>query len=137
VVRICLSPAKDPGRRVQLAGIARSFNRSQASDQLLVKISAFGQGPATDAIEGFPPECEAGVESAGGVLPNNQNIPLCQAGKSVEFLRQRAEAAGDADDLPAIAGFVFQLASIVEDDQLPLATGRRGAVPPSSMGGSK
>jgi hypothetical protein len=33
------------------------------------------------------------VESACGVLPNNQNVPLCQTGKRVEFLRQRAEAA--------------------------------------------
>jgi len=52
-------------------------------------------------------------------LPNNQHIPLCHAGKGVEFLRQRAEAAGDAHDLPAVATFVFQLAGIVEDDQLP------------------
>ena len=76
-----------------MAGIARSFSRGLLSDQLLVKISAFGQGPATDAIEGFPPEREARVESACGILPNNQNLPLCQAGKGVEFLRQRAEAA--------------------------------------------
>jgi hypothetical protein len=27
------------------------------------------------------------------VLPNNQNVPLCQTGKGVEFLRQRAETA--------------------------------------------
>jgi hypothetical protein len=60
---------------------------------LLVKISAFGQGPAGDAIEGFPPERKAGVESACGVLPNDQNVPLCQAGKSVEFLWQRAETS--------------------------------------------
>jgi hypothetical protein len=33
------------------------------------------------------------VESACGVLPNNQNVPLCQTCKGVEFLRQRAEAA--------------------------------------------
>ena len=53
------------------------------------------------------------------VLPNDQNVPLCQTGKGVELLWQRAEAAGDAVGLPAIAGFVFQLAGIVEDDQLP------------------
>jgi hypothetical protein len=93
VVRICLSPAKDVGRRVHLAGIARIFNRGQASDQLLVKIAAFGQRPAADAFKGFPPEREARVESTCSVLPNNQNVPLCQAGKSVEFLWQRAEAA--------------------------------------------
>jgi hypothetical protein len=93
VARVRLAPAKDPGRRIQLAGITRNFNRSQASDQLLVKISAFGQGPPANPVEGFPPEREAGVESAGGVLPNNQNISLCQAGKGVEFLRQRAETA--------------------------------------------
>ena len=92
VVRVRLAPAKDPGRRIQLAGIARSFNHGLLSDQLLVKISALGQGPAADAFKGFPAKCEAGVESAGGVLPNNQNIPLCQAGKGVEFLRQRPEA---------------------------------------------
>ena len=40
----------------------------QSSDQLLVKIAAFGQRPAADAIEHFPAEREAGVESAGGVL---------------------------------------------------------------------
>ena len=93
VVRVRLVPAENPGRRVQLAGIARSFNRSLLSDQLLIEISAFGQGPAADAIEGFPPEREARVESACGVLPNNQNISLYQTGKGVEFLRQRAEAA--------------------------------------------
>jgi hypothetical protein len=121
VVRVRLAPAKDPGRRVQLAGVARSFNRGQASDQLLIEISAFGQGPAADAFKGFPPEREARVESTGGVvevaafkgtgtvpepvplntgvlqvdivvLPNDQNVPLCQTGKGVEFLRQRAEA---------------------------------------------
>ena len=59
----------------------------------------------------------AGTRSWRGIclwlLPNNQNVPLCQAGKGVEFLRQGAEAAGDADDLPAVATFVFQLAGIV------------------------
>ncbi len=91
VVRVRLAPAKDPGRRIQLAGGASSFNRAQAGDQLLVKISAFRQGQTANPIEGFPPEREAGVESACGVFPNNQNISLCQAGKSVEFLRQLAE----------------------------------------------
>ena len=47
------------------------------------------------------------------VLPNNQNLPLCQTGKSIELLRQRAEATRDADDLPAFTSFVFQLAGIV------------------------
>jgi len=68
VVRVRLAPAKDPGRRVQLAGVARSFNRGLLSDQLLVKISAFGQGPATDAFKGFPPEREARVEPAYSVF---------------------------------------------------------------------
>ena len=53
------------------------------------------------------------------VFPDDQNIPLCQTGKSVELLRQRPESPWDADDLPAFTGFVFQLAGVVEDDQLP------------------
>jgi hypothetical protein len=54
------------------------------------------------------------------VLPNNQNVPLCQAGKGVEFLRQRPETTRNTDDLPAVAGFIFQLAGIV----IILAAGR-------------
>ena len=46
--------------------IARSFNRGQASDQLLVKISAFGQGPATRTVKELPLEREAGAEATDG-----------------------------------------------------------------------
>ena len=92
MVRVRLAPANGPRRRVQLAWIARRLNRGQTSDRLLVKISAFGEGAAANPFERFPAERQAGVESACGVFPKNQNIPLCQAGKGVEFLRQRPEA---------------------------------------------
>jgi len=50
----CLAPPEDPGRRIQPAGIARSFNRGLLSDQLLFKITTPGHGPAANPIEGFP-----------------------------------------------------------------------------------
>ena len=62
----CLAPPKDPVRRVQLAGIARSFNRGLLSDQLLVKISAFGQGPTAKTVKEFPLERETGAEATDG-----------------------------------------------------------------------
>jgi hypothetical protein len=59
-----LAPAENPGRRIQLAGVARSFNRGQTSDQLLVEIATFCEGPAANPVEGFPAKREASVESA-------------------------------------------------------------------------
>ena len=67
VVRVRLNSAEDRERRVQLAGVAQSFDCGQSVNQLLVKIAAIGQWPAADAIEEFAKEREAGVESAGGV----------------------------------------------------------------------
>ena len=34
----------------------------------LIEVTAFAQWPAADAIEDLTPECETGVEAAGGVL---------------------------------------------------------------------
>jgi hypothetical protein len=36
--------------------------------QLLVEVAAFGQRPAIGPVEDLTPECETGVEAAGGVL---------------------------------------------------------------------
>ena len=94
MVRVLLAPAKDPGRRVQLAGIARSFNRSQASDQLLVKISAFGQGPPADAIEGFAAKREAGVESASGVFQTTGMYPCARSAGVLNFFGNERERCG-------------------------------------------
>jgi len=34
----------------------------------LIEVAAFGQWPATNTVEDLTPECETGVEAAGGVL---------------------------------------------------------------------
>jgi hypothetical protein len=85
MVRVRLAPANDPGRRIQLAGIARSFRRGQASDRLLVKSSAFGEGSVGNPFERFPAEREAGVESACGVFPSNQDIPCARPARALNF----------------------------------------------------
>ena len=40
----------------------------QPSDQLLVEVTAFGQWPATNAVEDLTPECKTGMEPTGGVF---------------------------------------------------------------------
>jgi hypothetical protein len=40
----------------------------QPGDQLLIEVTAFGQWPATNTVEDLTPECETGVEAAGGVF---------------------------------------------------------------------
>ena len=40
----------------------------QPSDQLLVEVATFGQWPATNPVEDLTPECENGMEAAGGVF---------------------------------------------------------------------
>ncbi len=68
VVRVRLAPAEDVRWVGELARVAGSFDRVQPSDQLLIEVAAFGQWPAADAVEDLTPECETGVETAGGVL---------------------------------------------------------------------
>jgi hypothetical protein len=56
---------------LKLARVARGFDGVEARDQLLVKVAAFGQRPATDAVEDLTAESQTGVKPTGGVL-------LCQ-----------------------------------------------------------
>ncbi|MEY3172419.1 MAG: hypothetical protein RLZZ436_332 [Planctomycetota bacterium] len=53
---------------LKLAGGAGCFNCVQPSDQLLVEVTAFGQWPATNAVEDLTPECKTGMEPTGGVF---------------------------------------------------------------------
>jgi hypothetical protein len=68
VVRVRLAPAEDVRRVSELTRVAGCFDRVQPRDQLLVEVTAFGQWPAADAVEDFTPECENGMEAAGGVF---------------------------------------------------------------------
>ncbi|MFM7831673.1 MAG: hypothetical protein ACKPJD_07770, partial [Planctomycetaceae bacterium] len=71
VVRIRLTPAEDVRWLSKLARVARSFDSVEPCDQLLVEVAAFGQRPATDAVEDLTAESQTGVEPTGGSL-------LCQ-----------------------------------------------------------
>ncbi|MFM7168163.1 MAG: hypothetical protein ACKO3T_23195 [Planctomycetaceae bacterium] len=52
----------------QTARVARGFDGVEPRDQLLVKVAAFGQRPATDTVEDLTAESQTGVEPTGGVL---------------------------------------------------------------------
>jgi len=68
VVRVRLTPAKDVRRISKLARVSRSFDVAEPREQLLVKVPASGQRPATDAIEDATPEGQTRMEPSGGPL---------------------------------------------------------------------
>jgi hypothetical protein len=68
VVRIRLTPAEDARWLSKLARVARSFDGVEPCDQLLVKVAASGQRPATDAVEDLTAKSQTGVELTGSVL---------------------------------------------------------------------
>ncbi|MFM7918621.1 MAG: hypothetical protein ACKPJJ_00270 [Planctomycetaceae bacterium] len=53
---------------LKLARVARGFDGVEPCDQLLVKVAAFGQRPAADAVEDLTAESQTGMEPTGGVL---------------------------------------------------------------------
>jgi hypothetical protein len=83
---VTLIQAGSSDRRITaLLSIDRGTNRCQASDQLLVEIAAFGQGPAADALEGFPPEGQAGMESACKIFQTTRISPCARPARALNF----------------------------------------------------
>ena len=57
------------------------------------------------------------VRKSDVVTPDDQDVTFGQPGDGVELLRQRSESPRHADDLPAAAGVVLQLAGIIKNNQ--------------------
>ena len=85
----------------------------------LIEVAAFGQWPATDAVEDFTPECETGVEAAGGV-----------------FLRRTSGVTAENERRPGpepplhrsnVPADVVRRADVVDSDNQNVAVGKSGA----------
>jgi len=51
------------------------------------------------------------------IFPDDENLTAGQSCQCVELLRQRSESPRNADDLPAFARLVRQLAGVIQHDQ--------------------
>ncbi|MFN5625528.1 MAG: hypothetical protein ACK5DM_16395 [Planctomyces sp.] len=85
----------------------------------LIEVAAFGQWPATNTVEDLTPECETGVEAAGGV-----------------FLRRTSGVTAENERRPGpelplhrsnVPADVVRRADVVDSDNQNVAVGKSGA----------